>query len=80
MIGLLNRKELTITYSMEKQAEIRQTLAANKIEYVIRTFDRGFHSRARTGSFGASSDFSREYVIYVHKDDYEKAIYLINKK
>lgn len=83
MIGFFKRKELFITFSMQKQAEIRQILTENNIEYIIKVYNRsaGVFSgtRSRTGAFGESENLSREYVIYVHKDDYEKARFLINR-
>ncbi len=84
MITIFNRKELTITMSMEVQANIRNILSANHINYSIKTKNLQAspwyaNSRSRTGSFGINSDYTYEYKIYVHKDDYEKAIKLINK-
>ena len=39
MITVFNRKELLITMDMNKQAEVRDILSANKIPYVIKTTD-----------------------------------------
>ena len=36
--------------------------------------------RSRTGTFGQNMDLNYEYIIYVHKKDYEKATYVINKQ
>lgn len=83
MIHIFNRKELTITYSMEVQAKIRSILAANGIDYQIKTVSRssasafGAGSRARFGSFGSSSDSEYEYIFYVQKADYDHAAMLI---
>ena len=39
MIHPFNRKELLMTNSMEQQARIRDAMAANEIEYLIRKTD-----------------------------------------
>jgi hypothetical protein len=62
---------------MEQQANIRSILAANNIKYMISTVNTNGGSRSKTGSFGLNSAYTYEYYIYVHKNDYEKARYLI---
>ena len=85
MITIFNRKELCITYSMKEQAEIRNKLSQNNIAYSIRVINRmspslfGSGIRSRAGSFGQNMDFNYEYIIYVHKKDYEEAKHIINK-
>jgi hypothetical protein len=83
MITIFNRKEVCITYDMNRQAEIRNILQGADIDYVIRTknrtetmFVRG-GTRAYTGSWGNRQMMDYEYHIYVHKDDYERALYLM---
>lgn len=82
MVNLLNRRELILTQSMDRQAKIRVILSANGIDYQIKTTNLQNAPivgarRARTGSLGINTDYSYEYKIYVHKKDYEKAKYLI---
>lgn len=65
-----------------RQADVREILSANKIAYITRTTNLqsssvvGSH-RGRIGSLGINQDYSYEYKIYVHKDDYDKACRLI---
>ena len=78
MITIFNRRELTTTFSMKGQDEIREKLRSNKIEYRIRTVNRNSpspfgSSRARTGTFGNNMDLAYEYVFYVHKNDLSTA-------
>ena len=86
MITILNRKEVCVTFDMNKQAEIRYRLQGAGIDYVIRTKNRTGSAfvrggiRAYTGSFGHNQMMDCEYHIYVHKDDYEEAMYLIREK
>lgn len=60
MITLFNRRELTVTHSMKRLGEIRALLAANGIDYQLKTrgqddsFTRA-DLRARTGSAGHKS-------------------------
>ena len=75
MIHLFNRKELLLTSSMERQASVRDLLAANKIPYRVKTSSN--ISRSRGVIPGMRMDMLYQYRIYVKKDDYEKAKYLI---
>ena len=86
MITIFNRKEIFVTFDMNKQAEIRYLLQGESIDYVIRTKNRtgtmlvrGGTTRAYTGTYGNQQMMDYEYHIYVHKDDYDKALGLIHK-
>ena len=82
MITILNRKELVITYSMEEQAKIRSTLSQNNIKYSVKVVNRKSPSpfaagtRAKTGTYGEKLELEYEYIIYVHKKDYENACFV----
>ena len=71
MIHLCNRKELLMTTSMERQARIRDVLAANNIPCLVRA--RSHLSRSRTTIPGMQMDLRYQYYIYVKRSDYEKA-------
>lgn len=74
MITFLNRRELTITYSMEEQARIRESLNAHGIPYQMKLVNQlGSASRARMGTVGLNMASLTEYIFYVHKEDYEQA-------
>lgn len=70
MITIFNRREVAITFSMTEQVRIRERLAARHIRYVVRVVSRNQH-RGRIGGFGQNMDINNEYIIYVHKKDYE---------
>ena len=78
MPTIFNRKELITTMDMQRQANIRSILSANGIAYTVRTENLqgssalGGRSRGSSGSFGIDPNYSYEYHIYVHKNDYEK--------
>lgn len=82
MITIFNRRELLITMDFNQQSDIRGILAANSIDYVVKTTNLqsssvvGSH-RGRIGNLGINQDYSYEYKIYVHKDDYDKALHLV---
>jgi len=86
MITILNRRELCMTYDMNKQAEIRYLLQGSGIDYRIKVVNRTNPSsvllmegtRAYTGACGESA-MDYEYHIFVHKDDYEEAVLLIQR-
>lgn len=86
MLTIFNRKELTITYDMCRQAEVRELLAKNGIQYTVRVINRkspspfAGSSRGRTGTFGEDLQLEYEYIIYVRKSDYSKAAAVISGK
>ena len=82
MITIFNRKELITTMEMNRQAEVRDILSQNGIDYTVKTTNLQAASvvgnqRGRTGNFGINQEYSYEYKIYVHKKDFEKAKSLI---
>ena len=82
MLTIFNRRELAVTMDMGRQAEIRDILADHGVKYLVRTHGSGgssFGSRGRMGSFGLEPAPSYVYKIYVHKDDYARALALIGR-
>lgn len=85
MIALFNRKELTVTYDMNEQARVRTLLAAEGLDYSVKTVNRqssssfSTGSRVRTGTYGQNTEAMTEYIIYVKKADYENAMKIIQK-
>ena len=82
MLTIFNRRELAVTMDMQRQAEIRNILSDHGVQYLVRTHSSGgssFGSRGRMGSFGLEPALTYEYKIYVHKDDYARALALIGR-
>lgn len=83
MIPVWRRKEIRITYSMEEQDQIRETLSKSGIACEIRTKDQTaptlFSSRGRSGTMFIRMDAAVEYKIYVDRDDYERALHELDK-
>ncbi len=85
MITFFNRKEIFATFSMKKQSEIRDILAGCGIDCYVKTIDRTSPSvlsdtRARLGSIGQDMQTALEYIIYVRKDEFDRAAAAVNKK
>lgn len=78
MLTIFNRRELLVTLSLERQAEVRKILSANGIDYTVKITNRqGGIQRANMWSAGFNQNFSWEYKIYVHQKDLEYALHLI---
>jgi len=78
-----NRKEIYHGFSMKEFGDIRDKLSLGKFKYDYKVVDMNssgvFSSnRARYGSFGLNNNFVKEYYLYVHKNSYDNAIYLIH--
>ena len=82
MITLFNRKELCTTYDAIRQNQVRDILAANHIDYKIRLYDpaRTASRSCSHGTIGLNPDHGTQYYIYVKKEDYEKATYLLHQQ
>lgn len=68
LITIFNRKEIIITYDTAIQSKVRDILASDNIDYIIKV--RNVHPYAL-------NLHSYEYKIYVHKKDCEQATCLI---
>ena len=79
MITVFNRKALAAVFSMDEQAKIRSLLAENGIDYRVKTVNRMSASpfaagtRSRIGTLCQDPDAMYEYVIYVKKQDHDRA-------
>lgn len=84
MITIFNRKELLVTYDMNKQSDIRTILNSHNIEYKVKVFNTLgsslTNSRTRGRRSNTNIDLTKtyEYKIYVKRNDYDKAMHLIN--
>ena len=84
MITVFNRKVIFSSFSMEKQAMVKNILDNNGIKYYEKVVNRrsassfGNGTRSRTGSFGEKSSYTYEYIIYVHKNIYYFSSHICN--
>lgn len=88
MFTPFNSESLWIGSDLKTLSHIRETLAAEKIEYKIKTMDHLGQSvgigrgslRGNMGSFGNSSQQMKQHEVFVYTKDLERARYLINKR
>lgn len=76
IITFFNRRELVCTFDMAKQAEIRRRLAGNGIRYKVQMAGTGAGTERQGYDIGRAR--KPEFIIYVHKKDFEKASCTIN--
>lgn len=79
MLTIFNRQELTVTFSVRELNRIQNILSENGLEYGVKSFLKHGADSARMGSAGMNPDKIYEYIIYVHKDDFEMAARLLRK-
>jgi len=82
MITIFNRRELLTTYEMNEQARVRELLSNNKIDYQVKTVNHMSSAIARShmGSAGQKMEHTYQYIIYVRKEEYDKAAKIIGKE
>lgn len=75
MLTIFNRKMIFTTFSREDQAKIRNILDDNGIKSYVKVINRRSDNGTRsiTGSYGENPAYTREYIIYVHKKDFNLA-------
>lgn len=82
MLTIFNRKELHMTYDMNDRVRVCDILRANDIDYQLKTTNTtasAMGGRRGGNTFGVNMDYAYEYKIYVHKNDYDRALHLIHK-
>lgn len=86
MLTPFNRRELCSVCSMQRQSDLRRILSDAGIDYTIKTINRkspsplSSGSRAYTGTLGENLDCEYTYTFYVHRDDYEKALFFVRSE
>ena len=82
MLTIFNRRELYLTYDMNDRVRVCDILSVNGIDYHLKTTNTSapLLGSARRGgnTLGLNMDYIYEYKIYVHKDNLERAQYLIH--
>ena len=82
MLTIFNRRELHMTYDMSDRVRVCDILRANGIDYRLKTTNTtasALGGRRGGSTLGVDMDYAYEYKIYVHKNDYERALHLIHK-
>ena len=76
MITKFNSSCVYVGYSREKRNSIIRVLAEHKIPYKTKEWQ----SRLQGGSFGQLAEYQIAYEIYVHRKDYDQAVFVINQQ
>ena len=71
MLTILNRRELLTVMTVQQLSQVRQKLDEAGIRHTVRT---GGAVQSSRGVVGIRADYGCEYKVYVHKDDYERAV------
>lgn len=84
MINLFNRKKLMITIDSEERERVQKVLEqagiAYRLQTVVRTNPTAVTTgRGRDGSFGKHQEMVQEFLLYVEKTDYERALEVTRK-
>lgn len=83
MITLFNRKQVLSTTDLERYANAKEDLAAAGIVFVTKVQNTsGSHNITRApGLYGSRTPGSGLVCeIFVHEEDYNRAVYVINQK
>ena len=76
MIHIFNRKELLITHDQMEINQCRELLLANRIEYCVKIVNSTIGAGRNRVSFSRRQE---QQIVYVHKQDWEYAQYLLRK-
>lgn len=74
MIHIFNRRELLMTCDLREINRIREILVANRIDYRVKTMNSPLGAGRNRVSF---SHRQEQHIIYVHKSEWEYALYLL---
>jgi len=74
-MNIFSRREIYLTRSLDEVDRVTGCLVSNKIDYVIATNSMTNPGR-RHGVPNVKIEYAYEYRIYVHKNDYDRAVYL----
>lgn len=84
MITFWNRKEIYNGLSLKEFNKIKGLLISKDIKYRTKVVNRQNSkffgpSRSYGGSFGERTELTYTYYIYIHKNDYDSAKYLLSQ-
>lgn len=80
MLTIFNRRELFTTFNIEEYIRLRGILQQNRIEFSVKIKNHAGSSRGHLGNMGINTDYAYQYVIYVKRNDFENAVYFLNKR
>ena len=71
----------SIGYSIEELSKVRESLENESIKYSYKVVNRSGQGtrRGKLGSYGINMDYEKQYTVYVHRKDFEKAKHIVNR-
>lgn len=80
MILPWNRKEVYMGFDIQKLNTTLQALRNARIRFTYRTTSASGTTRNNLiGTFGENLNYSVMYYVYVHRDDFDQACYVIHQ-
>ena len=79
IMNIFTKREVFITRTLNEMNRVRGCLETNGIKHDVKTNYNTSAGRNRGIPF-INTDYLYEYRIYVHKNDLERAKYVINRK
>ena len=82
---LFNKENVYIGYSLEELSKVREVLENEGIKYSYKSVNRSEQwsglgtRRGKFGSYGINMDYEKQYTVYVHRKDFEKAKHQVNR-
>ena len=82
---LFSRENVYIGYSIEELSKVRESLENESIKYSYKVVDRSGQwsgrgtRRGKLRSYGINMDYEKQYTVYVHRKDFEKAKHIVNR-
>ena len=77
MIHIFNRKELLVTQDLREVNKIRDMLLANRIDCRVKVVNSPMGAGRNRMSFSRRQE---QHIVYVHKADWEYAMYLLRNR
>ena len=75
-----NRKEVYCGLDMKTFSHIRTILTQNNIPYIHRVVNQGGNGGSQQlGTLGQNLSLQNMYYLYIHKNNYDQAVFLINQ-
>ena len=77
MIHIFNRKELLMTQDLREVNQIRDMLLTNRIDCRVKVVNSPMGAGRNRMSFSRRQE---QHIVYVHKADWEYAMYLLRNR
>ena len=77
MIHIFNRRELLTSSDLRQVGDLQELLRANRIDYRVKVVNSPMGAGRNCVSFARRQE---QQIVYVHKQDWEYAMYLLRNR